>query len=737
MISTIFSKYREAFLEKSDGKLGAIRGVFIPNVLQMIGVILFMRLGYICGHVGITSTLTAISLASTILILTSFSMASIVSNMKVGSGGAYYILSRLLGVEFGSAVGILLCISQHASIALCVTGFSLSIHQFFPDSSLLLIEAISLTVLIGISYISTNLAVKAQGLIFCALAIAIGSIFFSSSETIDPKLFEVEFPLAALSFWAAFSMFFPAVTGIEAGMSMSGDLKNPNRALPIATLASVITAFVLYSSLAIFLNSHVSSEMLRAHPFMVYHMSKFKYLIMIGVWGATLSSALGSVLGAPRVLQALAKDRVIPKFLAKGDGETNQPRRATLFVFFTAMCLTLATDINQIIPIMTMICLTSYSLLNFVAFFESFIRNPSWRPGIFIHWIIPLIGMVGCITAMFLINFAASLIVICMATLLCIITSRRNIEGGFEDIRYGLFSYLVHKGAAKLGKMTPNAKSWRPSILALIDLDNYCKSKLLFSNSLDQGKGFLTFAMASASRDTDEKHEAFRKAVSELKIPAFFHLNRSEPTAENLVQQVKSYGFGPLVPNSILIQLDANREFLYQSLIDAHQIQKNFILFKSAPDSSSLFTVPSPKRIHLWWKGGNQNNFELCLALSYSLSFNPTWSQSEIVIRSLLDDPLELEKLTHLFTKYKEKMRIKTLAFEPILREPGCSFGSVLQEVTHEADFTFLGLRFQGKEESVEQYHAYLDRFFEMIQCAPNCALVLAGEKLSFKRIFT
>src|SRR3990167_7070334 len=166
----LFSKFRSLlFQSENDGKFGTIKGVFIPDVLQMIGVILFMRLGFILGHVGILKMGSIIILSALLLMVTGFSLTAIVTNMKMRGGGAYYLISRSLGIEFGSAIGILMCISQLCSIALCVSGFSLSLHEFLPDIPFWALKAGTLTTLVIISYISTDFALKTQLFIFISL----------------------------------------------------------------------------------------------------------------------------------------------------------------------------------------------------------------------------------------------------------------------------------------------------------------------------------------------------------------------------------------------------------------------------------------------------------------------------------------------------------------------------------------------------------------------------------------
>lgn len=553
----VLKKYLKCFSFKKSKTpgLGVISGVFLPNILQMVGVILFMRLSWILGHVGIWQMGAIITLSSSLLLITSFSITSIVTNMKIGGGGTYYIISRSLGIEFGSAIGILLCISQITSIALCSSGFALSLHEFLPYVPLKALEFGTLTLLLLISYFSTNAAVKAQLLIFLILGISIGSVFLGGGHYI-PDVIQPTATEPSLGFWIGFAMFFPATTGIEAGMSLSGDLKNPARSLPVGTIASVITAYVLYLSMAIFFSKHVSPELLRSYPFIIQHLSKYGFLVVLGIWGATLSSALGGVLGAPRIIQTVAADNVLPKFLAKGYGPTNQPRVATLLVFVLATFLTLFTDINQLIPILTMACLISYGLQNFLAFFEELVQNPSWRPSFKTPWIVSLIGSVGCFIAMLMINPGFSFLVIGIVILICIWSSRREVRGNWDDLRYSLFSFLAHKAISKLNSLGSNPKSWRPHILAVLNPEIAQDDFINFANDINQKKGFLTFCSSielseSSMVSLKDLEKMLRKKIDQPH--GFVHPYSFKDPLFDLHHIVKNYGLGPLKPNTVLL----------------------------------------------------------------------------------------------------------------------------------------------------------------------------------------
>ncbi len=713
-------------IAKTSLKLGTLSGVFIPNFLQMAGVIVFLRLGWILGHVGLVSMSLIITFASSLLLITSLSFSSIVSNMKVGGGGGYYIFSRILGIEFGSAIGILLCLMQIAAISLCISGFSLSFQEFFPRYSIELIEIVALSTLALISFVSMRLTLKIQLVIFLILCMGLISIFLGSAESLSHLPINENATLPAMSFWLGFAMFFPATTGIEAGMSLSGELKNPNRSLPIGTILSVISALALYLCISIFLSSKVSAELLRSHPTILFHVAKIDTLVFAGVWGSILSSALSNLLGTPRIVQTIAKDGILSSSLAKGPF-------ASLFVFGAALMLTLATDLNHLIPILTMVCLASYALINFVAFFEGFIRKPSWRPSFRIPWILSLLGCIACFFSMFMINAGAAFLFIALTIGLCLWTSSRKVQGNWDDIRHSLFSFLIHRLAAKLSELKPNPKSWRPNILTLFSSSTLEKNLAYFSHALDQGKGFLIFATSATE---EEKEILFKQRLEEYHIPAYVHVNISKDSLESKEQIIKNYGFGPLQPNTIILPLKSfPPDVLYPLLRHASDFGKNILLLKDDIANPRLYAENSltPKQINLWWRGQNQRNFELCLALSYILQGSTLWANSRICIKSIVKDDRTKTKLLHIFQRYQERLRIKNIVFSPIV-DPKEAFFRNLKEYSHLADFTFLGLKMPSRED--ERYEEYISSMLQETKELSNLAFVLAGEDLNFEKIF-
>lgn len=731
--------------KKSSNKLGVISGVFIPCILQMIGVILFMRLGWVLGHVGFPSMMAIISLSASIILITSLSMTSVVTNMKMGGGGSYFIISRSLGPEFGSAIGVLLTFSQIVSIALNVSGISYSVHhELFPQIPLVALEVFFLCLLTGITYVSTNFAIRFQMVVLAFIIISLFSIFFGGIETSAVEQgFEA---LPYMSLTMAFAMFFPAMVGIEAGMSLSGDLEKPQRDLPIGTIAAVIAGFLLYSTMAYFLSSHVPLTILKEHSLALSKVVKLSFGVLLGTWGATVSSGMGSLLGAPRTMQALAVDGVYPKFLSKGYGETNQPRVATLFTFCIALCVTLFTDINQLIPMLTMISLLTYTLINFVSFFESLVKNPSWRPTFRTPWYLSLIGSGACLVSMLVINPLASLLVLTAVGGLVVWFSKQKVQGNLEDIRYAVLTYLARIFTVSLEKIEKNPKSWRPNILAIVDKELKERNLINFAHTIDQSQGFLTFGTtipveldrSHSLKNTKNKFKAF---FAENKIPCFTQISPFDDPFLGILAMVKNYGIGPLRPNTIILRHcmdNSSPENLANFLLSAYHIGKNVIILKDQfKEELKTFSLPTEKkRIDLWWGGGYYRNFEFSLVISHILQQSTLWPQAQVNIKTLVTNEVDGKNIKALNDRYLERTRMQNVRFSVILDDSGISFYKKLPKYSEDTNFSFIGLRPPKPYEPYMEYAKYYLDVIEETKDIPNVGYVLAGEEIDFEKIF-
>ena len=235
----------------SRNKFGTFKGVFTPSILTILGVIMYLRMGWVLGHMNLFQTILIITIASVITFFTALSISATATNMKVGGGGAYFMISRSLGVEAGAAIGVPLFFAQALGIAFYLAGFSESLQVIFPDLPIQAISAITLAALTALALFSADLALKAQFVIFAIIILSIVSFFIGGGQ--PPEIDPNKLADSNIGFWAVFAVFFPAVTGILTGVSMSGDLKKPEKSLPYGTLAAVIIGYIVYITIPVFL----------------------------------------------------------------------------------------------------------------------------------------------------------------------------------------------------------------------------------------------------------------------------------------------------------------------------------------------------------------------------------------------------------------------------------------------------------------------------------------------------
>ncbi|UCD83079.1 MAG: amino acid permease, partial [Desulfobacterales bacterium] len=316
-------------IQPSGGTLSTFAGVFTPSVLTILGIILFLRLGYVVGNAGLGPALLILLLANGISVLTSVSLSAIATNLKVKGGGDYYLISRTLGHEFGGALGIVLFLAQSVSIAFYCLGFGEAVAALISTNLSILpqiIAALAVSFLFIFAWLGADWATRFQYVVMVVLFAAILSFFIGGFLRWDSGLLAQNWssPQTNPGFWVLFAIFFPAVTGFTQGVSMSGDLKDPGKSLPRGTFAAVGLSIIIYFMSSVIFAAALPGEVLMGDYGAMQRVALIGFLITAGVIAATLSSAMASFLGAPRILQSLAADRIFPflVFFAKGAGPT-------------------------------------------------------------------------------------------------------------------------------------------------------------------------------------------------------------------------------------------------------------------------------------------------------------------------------------------------------------------------------------------------------------------------------
>lgn len=612
-----------------DGKFGMFGGVFTPSILTILGVIMYLRLPWIIGNSGLWLGLVVILVAHVVSMSTGLSVSSIATDKKVGAGGPYYIISRSFGLPIGGAIGLALFLGLSFSISLYVIGFSESFLAYIDvaqtKDNIRICGTATIIGLTTITFISTSLAIKMQFFILAAIVASLVAIFGAglrddlgigpvSDAMIGPAQTAAEATSdkdgGGAGFAVLFGIFFPAVTGFTAGVNMSGDLRDPKSAIPKGTMLAIVVGLVVYVALGWFLATRIDAEALRDNPSVLQDVSLWAPLVVAGIWGATLSSALGSILGAPRILQAMSLDRITPRVFAKGYGPTLEPRNALFLAFAIGEAGILIAELNAIARIVSMVFLAMYGSVNIACAIESW-ASPDFRPKFRIPNLIPIVGAGACVLLMIQLDVLYSAAAITLMLLAFVALKRRQLSLESGDTWEGVWASLVRVGLKRLHSNKGQQRNWRPNMLMFDDHEHERHGFMReFSLSLVSGNGMVTdFALA-------DKKSGPKEPPAGDDTPGYFErLVSTGDRFETIRSMVQHHGFSGIQPNTLLLPWrwhdEANDDYLETLQVAAEQ-DLNLILFEEA-ETEQVRTKDKP-RIDVWWWNENGN-----LALSVSL----------------------------------------------------------------------------------------------------------------------
>lgn len=726
-------------------KYGTFMGTYVPSILMLFGVVIFLRLGWITGTAGLYATFSIITLASLIIFITMLSLSAAATNIQVGKGGSYYMVSRAFGAEIGSAIGVSLFLKQSISTAFSVVGFSESFHGLFPQFPVHVIGLAVLAAITLIAYISTNFIMKIQIFIFATIAAGLYSLFSGGGEA--AVVHESSGMAEGFSFWMIFAMFFPAMTGLESSLSLSGDLKNPSRSLPLGVLSAVVSAYAVYMLIAFFLWNQTSRALLLEDKLIIQHVAKYESLIILGIWGATLSSAIGSLLGAPRTLQALADDKIVPSILGKEFGPNREPRIATTLTVAIAFIGVWYGSINVIAPILTMICLISYCTLNLATGLEDLMANPSWRPTFPSHWAVSFSGALLCIIAMLMINAGAALIAMVAIIGLYSILSRKKQQSSWEDIRYGILMFFSRLALYRLEWQEPSSRSWRPNFLVFTGKPLEVSNGLLnFASAITQTKGFLTVASVFP-RDQNTKEQMLEiknNVTTMLKnrgIEALVCLNEASHFLTGMKQVISHYGLGPLTPDTVVCGgISQENIFSYLEIVKlTHELGRNVIVINDEPQKYTQTKITSERiegEIHVWWDEASPRNTELMLVLAYMLRKKSFWGKSNISLIGIAPNEQMRERKQEEFDEFISRNRLNINV--KIFVSSATTSDDTMKLVEHfssQAAMIFLSLRQQHADETLEDYEKYFHTLPHKRAAFPPVALVMCAKQTNLQEV--
>lgn len=590
----------------STFKLGWIQGVLIPCLLNIWGVMLFLRMPWIVAHSGILEAVMIIVISTTVCMLTTLSLSALCTNGEVKGGGIYFIISRSLGPEFGASIGIVLAFANAVSASMNTIGFCESLNDLLKSyynykilenqyDAIRLVGVIAIFVMIVICGTGIEWESKAQNVLIFLIVLAMGD-FIAGCFVGPQNPVEIHRGFRGLSwdrvsenwksnytysegvqqsFFTIFSIFFPSVTGIHAGANISGDLKDPSSAIPKGTLLSLLISMISYIVTAVLSGSAAvrsatgnSTEFcLKDCHYGLYYdfsimqlMAVWGIVIYIGCFAATLSTALTNLLTVPRLIQALGEDRIYPglEFFAKQYGRNREPIRGYVLTFVISSVFVMIAKLNAIAPLISNFYLASYALINFCTFHAELIEPLGWRPTFkYYNMWVSLFSCLLCLVIMFLLDWITSLstFIIFFALYLLVMYRRPDANWGSSTQAQVYKSALA--SSHRLTNVDDHVKTYRPQILLLAGVPNSRVALTDLAYLITKQTSLLMCADIISERLTykqrTELQNSHQKTQNDNKIKAFSCVMDGLKFDEAAKSLMQCCGVGKLRPNILMM----------------------------------------------------------------------------------------------------------------------------------------------------------------------------------------
>jgi amino acid transporter/soluble cytochrome b562 len=732
--------------KRSRGTLGTFPGVFTPSILTILGIILFLRLGYVVGSAGLGRALLIICLANIISVLTSMSLAAMATNLRVKVGGHYYLISRTLGVEFGGAIGIVLFLAMSVSIAFYCIGLGEAVASMIPNAGGALPQIIAVLVILFLSifaWLGADWATRLQYVVMSILAASLISFYIGGFVHFDGGLLARNWaaPAVGPSFWMLFAIFFPAVTGFTQGVSMSGDLKEPSKSIALGTFAAVGISIVIYLTVAVVFAAAMPKEALSGDYHAMWHVAVIGWLISAGVIAGTFSSAMASLLGAPRILQSLAQDRIFPLLFpfAKGAGAVQNPRRGVLLSAGIAMATVGLGNLNVIAPVVSMFFLISYGLLNYATFYEARGASPSFRPTF--RWFqhrLCLLGALGCLGVMLAIDMVSSAIAVAVLFGIHQYLQRTAGPARWADSKRSYHFQLMREHLFAIPGEPEHPRDWRPQLLVFSDDPPRRRNLLRFASWIEGDSGLTTvvkIVVGQGKKVYQQRAEAeaeFREEIEELGLKAFAKVVVAPDFGIGAQTLFQSFGIGPVHANTILVngpeQLmetkdPQGRRQYGRYLSEAFSLGSNVVIFNAQEEEwSHVEGLPAQdRRIDVWW--WDDATSHLMLLFAYLMTRKDDWSEARIRVLAPTASRGAKRNLENL-SRTLEDVRISA---EPeVIVEPNLD---TIAKQSADAVFAFLPLHVRGNR-LVSPLGVSFDEILSRISLG---ALVIAAEDIDLE----
>lgn len=623
-------------------RFGTFTGVFSPTLLTILGVIMYLRLGWVVGNAGLFGAWMIILLACIITGCTGLAMSSITTNIRIGAGGAFSIISQSLGLEVGGSVGIPLYLAQSLSVAMYIFGFREGWLWIFPGHPAILVDMVAFVLLFVIAYASANVAFRVQYLIMGVIGASLISVLIAAlqgSMRHAPMVWGAfpgspENQFSGTGFWHVFAVFFPAVTGIMAGANMSGELKHPRRSIPIGTISAIAISSLIYLGMAYWLARSASVDELVNNYTVMIDRSAWRPAVLAGLLGATFSSALVSLVGAPRILFALGEHRILPmsEWFSRR-AKNGEPRNAMLITGGIVLAALLVRNLNAIAPLITLFFLITYGMINVVVLIEQNLGLVSFRPTLRISKIVSLIGAVGCLFAMFIQNPTFSLMAVVFVVTIYGVLLRAHLQAPFGDVRSGLFGAVAEWAAKKVSSL-PDARErvWQPNLVVAVESPRELRGTFRLLYSLARPKGTLKILGLSTGGETERLKKRLPVLTEIFQRQGLFTswaILDASNFRVGVIGGIQALRGAFLKPNMIFLGMPSEperQEDVRQIIAKARDEKLSALLYAQHPTAG----LGLEKSINLWIHDRSPNwevrmdlgNLDACILTAYLLQRN-------------------------------------------------------------------------------------------------------------------
>ncbi len=700
--------------------------VFLASVSTILGAVMFLRFGYAVGHVGMLGGLAIILIGHAVTVPTALAIAEIATNRRVEGGGEYFIISRSFGSTIGGAIGVSLYFSQAISVAFYMIAFAeafrpvagfIEAHLGVPfDPRLVSVPATLVLAAVVVSK-GADLGVKALW--------GVAGIFLGQPpDDLRPQVVQLGAGIPdADPFWLVFAIVFPAFTGMTAGVGLSGDLANPRRSIPLGIITATVAGMVVYVCVVVKLAISVSPDQLAADQLVMARVALWGPIIPIGLAAATLSSAIGSILVAPRTLQALGGDGILPvpranEVLSRGAGAANEPRNATLLTTAIALVFVFAGNVNLVARVVSMFFMVTYGALCAISFLEHFAARPSYRPSFRSKWYLSLFGALACAALMFEMDPLYAALSLGTMTLLYRLI-RRDREGA-DDLAamfHGVMTQATRYLQIQLQKRTPS--DWRPSVILITPRTFDRGSPVQLLEWLCHRYGFGTYLHYVAGRLEPSAYGESRVVKERLlglterrKGAIYVDTMISPSMISALAQSLQMPGVSGMDNNTVLFEFGIHdpaevRTEVLAGLRLAGVPRMHRLVLRHG---DNFFGVR--QSIHVWLTWHDATNANLMILLAYILLGHPDWRRAEIHLYAAFPRAEVDERRQELHEMVSDgRLLISEKNLEVIPTDDSVDFESLVASRSKAADLVLMGFTMEHLD---RRGRSLLDRFPEL-----------------------